>query len=199
MDKNLLGEYLEKFQEMERKLGGGVVDQNFEKEIINLLGMFDEDIKKNTHVEMSNTLPVKFKKLSENATSPSYSKDGDAGLDLTITSIINETDNIITYGTDLAFEIPYGYVGFLYPRSSIRKYDLMLTNSVGVIDSNYRGEIMLSFKKTISHAHQLCRKYEIGNRGAQIIIMPHPKVNFIESKELTSTERGKGGFGSSGK
>jgi hypothetical protein len=91
-------------------------------------------------------------------------------------------------------EIPKDYVGLVFPRSSIRKYDLELTNSVGVIDSGYRGEIQLTFNKVNSKT----TIYNVGDRIGQIMIIPYPKINFVESDELTITERGEGGFGSSG-
>jgi dUTP pyrophosphatase len=138
-------------------------------------------------------MQVKIKKLSENAVIPTYAKFGDAGMDMVATKIINETLDSITYGTDIAIEIPEGFVGLVFPRSSIRKTDLVLSNSVGVIDSGYRGEIQATFKKTGLN------KYEIGDRGAQIIIIPHPPIEFKEVDELTNTERGEGGFGSTGK
>ena len=86
------------------------------------------------------------------------------------------------------------YVGLVFPRSSIRKYDLELTNSVGVIDSGYRGEIQLTFNKV----NNKTTIYNVGDRVGQIMIIPYPKINFVESDELTITERGEGGFGSSG-
>ena len=84
-------------------------------------------------------------------------------------------------------------MGLVFPRSSIRKYDLFLTNAVGVIDSGYRGELQATFKKTGLH------KYEIGDRIAQIMIIPYPPIEFVEVDELSNTERGEGGFGSTGK
>ena len=81
------------------------------------------------------TLKVKIKKLNENAVIPSYAKDGDAGMDLVATSEYYDDDGNIVYGTGLSFEIPKGFVGLLFPRSSNAKKDLILTNSVGVIDS----------------------------------------------------------------
>ena len=92
-------------------------------------------------------LEVKFKKLVPEAKIPAYAKPGDAGLDLTATSK-NWSDDFQCwiYGTGLAVEIPEGYVGLIFPRSSIRKYCLALTNCVGVIDSGYRGEIMCTFR-----------------------------------------------------
>ena len=138
-------------------------------------------------------MQVKIKKLHPKAVIPSYSKPGDAGMDLTITSIISENSLDISYGFGIAVEIPEGFVGLVFPRSSIRKTDLVLSNSVGVIDSGYRGELQATFKKTGLH------KYEIGDRGAQIIIIPYPPIEFEEVEELSNTERGEGGFGSTGK
>ena len=129
---------------------------------------------------------------------PSYSKDGDAGMDLTATEIISETKIDVTYGTGISMEIPKGYVGLVFPRSSIRKYDLSLTNCVGVIDSGYRGEIQATFKKTNWLKGNESEKYQIGDRIVQIMIIPYPQVSFIEVEELSSSERGTGGFGSTG-
>ena len=134
-----------------------------------------------------------IKKLHPNAVIPSYAKDGDAGMDLVITDIKGENKYDITYGFGISMEIPEGFMGLVFPRSSIRKTDLVLSNSVGVIDSGYRGEIQATFKKTGLN------KYEIGDRGAQIIIIPHPEIEFEEVDELSDTERGDGGFGSTGK
>ena len=138
-------------------------------------------------------MKVKIKKLSPEAVIPTYAKDGDAGMDLVITDIKGENKLFITYGFGISMEIPEGFMGLIFPRSSIRKTDLVLSNAVGVIDSGYRGEIQATFKRTGLN------KYEIGDRGAQIIIMPHPIVDFVEVDELTNTERGQGGFGSTGK
>jgi dUTP pyrophosphatase len=92
-------------------------------------------------------------------------------------------------------EIPMGYVGLVFPRSSVRNMDLNLSNCVGVIDSGYRGEIQGTFKKT-QGLDSL--KYNVGDRGAQIMIIPYPKIKFVEVDELSSTDRGEGGFGSTG-
>ena len=140
-------------------------------------------------------MKVKIKKLVENAVIPTYAKKGDAGMDLTATSKTYDERGNVVYGTGIAVEIPNGYVGFVFPRSSICKTDLLLTNSVGVIDSGYRVEIMAKF----SYVHMHNKKYEIGDRIAQLIIMPYPIIEFVESEELSETERGDGGYGSSGK
>ncbi len=146
-------------------------------------------------------MEVRFKKLSDKATTPVYAYDGDAGLDLTAVSVNSEINEcgqfVIVYHTGLALEIPKGYVGLIFPRSSIAKKSLTLTNCVAVIDSNYRGEILLKFKNTTGDS--VPAVYPIGAKIAQLVIMPHPIVNLIESDELSSTERGEGGFGSSDK
>ena len=141
-------------------------------------------------------MQVKIKKLNENAVIPTYAKDGDAGMDLVATRIISNTTFDVSYGTDLAMEIPNGFVGLVFPRSSIRKYELVLSNSVGVIDSGYRGELQATFKKE-NGLDSLA--YKVGDRIAQIMIIPHPPIEFQEVDELSDTERGEGGFGSTGK
>ena len=141
-------------------------------------------------------MQVKIKKLNPLAQIPSYAKDGDAGMDLIATSIISDTPTQITYGLGIALEIPKGFVGLVFPRSSIRKTGLQLSNSVGVIDSGYRGELQATFRK---HKGVASSKYEVGDRICQIMIIPHPEIEFEEVEELNNTERGEGGFGSTGK
>ena len=91
-------------------------------------------------------MEIKIKKLSKDAVIPKYAKEGDAGMDLVATSKEYDGDGNTVYGTGLAFEIPKEYVGLLFPRSSNAKTDLRLTNSVGVLDSGYRGEVMFKFR-----------------------------------------------------
>lgn len=147
-------------------------------------------------------MEVKIKKLVEEAVIPSYAKPGDAGLDLTAVSYDYKEDiDCHVYGTSIAVEIPEGYVGLVYPRSSNRKTDAYMTNHVGVIDSGYRGEIMVSFKnrdKYVDNIPQLFKPYEVGNKIAQLIIVPYPKIEFKVVDELSTTERGEGGHGSTG-
>lgn len=144
-----------------------------------------------------NMTVVRVKKLHPNAVIPSYAKDGDAGMDLTAVTVSADENGNFTYGTGLAMEIPKGYVGLIFPRSSNSKQDLYLTNHVGVIDSGYRGEIMFKFRPTKSVTE--AKHYKAGERVGQIIIMPYPTIKFIEADELSDSERGTGGFGSSGK
>lgn len=158
---------------------------------------------------------VKIKKTHPDAVIPKYAKVGDAGLDLTATSMYYDEYGNICYGTGLAFEIPEGYVGLIFPRSSICKEQLLLSNAVGVIDSGYRGEVSFKFKPSMALDNRQCVKadeeklwsiavrqndiYKVGDRIGQMIIMPYPSVEFEEVEELSETERGEGGYGSSGK
>jgi dUTP pyrophosphatase len=154
-------------------------------------------------------MEVKIKKLNPNAVIPTYAKNGDAGMDLVATSIISDTPEQITYGIGLGLEIPEGFVGLVFPRSSIRKTGLQLSNSVGVIDSGYRGELQATFNKVFGSERmydeikvkeiQSNEYYKVGDRIAQIMIIPYPPIEFVEVEELSNTERGEGGFGSTGK
>lgn len=150
---------------------------------------------------------VRVKKLIPEAVIPRYAKAGDAALDLTATSMTREGSKVV-YGTGLAFEIPTGHVGLVFPRSSIHKSSLRLSNCVGVIDSGYRGEVMAvfddkDFQQLISQGgtklSSLGKSFSVGDRIAQMIIIPFPTIELEEAQELSETERGAGGFGSSGK
>lgn len=173
-------------------------------------------------------MEVKIKKLCENAVIPSYAKPGDAGMDMTATSKMFDKYGNVEYGTGLAMEIPEGYVGLLFPRSSICKKDLSLANSTGVIDSGYRGEIKFKFKPTLAYMdfgagedpHGINRDsdsfdfvgiigdnakdavdpaiYNVGDKIGQIIILPYPHIELTEVSELSTTDRGEGGYGSTG-
>lgn len=146
-------------------------------------------------------LNVKIKKLHENAQIPCYAKNGDAGLDLiALEDPKIELDGrgfILTYRTGLAFEIPEGHVGLIFPRSSIGKKSLSLTNSVGVIDSGYRGEVIAIYRDS-ANGFKKNLQYKAGEKIAQMVIMPYPQVELELVEELTTTERGEGSFGSSG-
>jgi dUTP pyrophosphatase len=196
MDKGDLEEYINKLKELEREMSNeDNEDLSFISELDSLMNQLSDDVKDN-FASAGFSTDVKIKKLNPNAVIPSYSKEGDAGMDLTITEVIKNTTEDVSYGFGIALEIPSGFVGLVFPRSSIRKTDLLLTNSVGVIDSGYRGEIQATFKKTLGESSVI---YEVGERGAQIIILPYPKINFVNSDNLSNSERGDGGFGSTGK
>ena len=136
-------------------------------------------------------LNIKIKKLNSEAKIPFYATKGDAGMDVTAVSK-KEEGKFVEYGTGLSFEVPEGYVMLIFPRSSLSKKDLVMANHVGVLDSSYRGELFIRFKKIGED------DYNIGDRIAQIIVLPYPIVNFEEVDELSETDRGDGCFGSSG-
>jgi dUTP pyrophosphatase len=158
--------------------------------------------RKQTYWVKNDIIDVKIVKISEDAIIPTYSQIGDAGLDLTATSMI-VTDGYIQYGTSLTIEIPEGYFGLLLPRSSITKAPpgVSLKNNCGIIDSNYRGELLLRFELPYNISYGVSNDFivpKIGDRVGQLIILPYPKINFIVSEHISETNRGSGGFGSTG-
>lgn len=212
MTENDIKDYLEKLKQIEQQLNSDddIQDFDFLKDVDKVLGSLNSDLAQqitqqsnnstilnnNPNVITTEGVMVKVKKLHENAVIPSYSKVGDAGMDLTITREIENTSFSVSYGFGIAMEIPQGYVGLVFPRSSVRNQELILSNCVGVIDSGYRGELQATFKKT-NGLDSI--KYKVGERGAQIIILPYPQVFMTEVPELSNSERGEGGFGSTGK
>ena len=172
-------------------------------------------------------MKVRIKKLSENAVIPAKAHKTDAGFDLVATRVERDDYGCIVYHTDLSFEIPDGYMGLIFPRSSNAKKDIVLTNSVGVVDAGFRGEVTLKFKAVagfnrvrftdngegcyIAEAYAGfvekvdeesildCYIYKEGDRVGQLIIMPIPDIEFEEAEELSQTDRGEGGYGSSGR
>ena len=145
-------------------------------------------------------MKVKFKKLVDTAVTPSYAKPGDAGMDITaIAHKINTEHNFIEYHTGLAFELPKGYVGLLFPRSSVSKKDISLANCVGVMDSGFRGEITFRYKFEKDSYFASLKRFQEGDRIGQLVIMPYPKVELQEKETLSESERGTGGYGSTGK
>lgn len=144
-------------------------------------------------------LNIKIKRLTQSAKIPTKAHATDAGYDLYAdNSEICVPDGLASYGTSIAVEIPQGYVGLVFPRSSICNKHLQLSNSVGVIDSGYRGEIKAKFN-LLNDGSDTYEVYKIGERIAQLIIIPYPEVTFEEVDELSDSDRGTGGYGSSGK
>lgn len=141
-------------------------------------------------------MKINIKKLHPLAEIPKYAKPGDACVDLVaISKIKDHGKDYIEYGTGLAVEIPDGFVGLVYPRSSLSNYDLILANHTGVVDAGYRGEIKFRFKRT---KECLCREYEVGDRIGQLMIITRPQIEFEQVETLSETVRGAGGWGSSG-
>jgi len=138
---------------------------------------------------------INIKYLSVDAIEPNKGTNQSAGFDLTSTSLIIE-EKYIEYGTDISLQIPEGFCGLLFPRSSVSKYDLSLCNSVGVIDSDYRGELKIRFNILREETPKI---YNVGDRVAQLVILPIPSVTFSNVLFFDDiTSRGGGGFGSTG-
>ena len=157
------------------------------------------------------------------STIPTYATEYSAGMDLTAVSVEIDKYGNKVYHTGLAFEIPKGYAGFIFPRSSNAKKNLWLTNSVGIIDADYRGEVTLKYKAGLRALSgfktwfKLCfskitdndtvnvtniwdnEDYKVGERVGQLVIMPFPQIEFKEVDKLSETVRGAGGYGSTGK
>ncbi len=152
-------------------------------------------------------MKLKVKKLHKDAVLPNYAKRGDAAMDLVAVEMA-KTDKYIEYDTGIALEIPNGYVGLLFPRSSISNKDLMLKNSVGVVDSSYRGSVRLRFNVSKNDKNTLVSNmfpdighrdiYSVGERIGQLMIIPVPHFEIQEVDELSETDRGDGGFGHTG-
>lgn len=143
------------------------------------------------------TMEVKIKKLNPDAVVPTYAKPGDACMDIVATSLHYDDVKGFVYGTGFAVEVPKGYEMVIRPRSSICKTDAYITNSPGTVDSGYRGEVMVVFKNNHPDNHEA--PYKIGERIAQIKIQEVIPIEFVEVEELSETERGDGGYGSTGK
>jgi dUTP pyrophosphatase len=135
---------------------------------------------------------IRLKKIHPDAQIPKYANFGDAAVDLVAVKKWEDDAGNICYGSGLAMEIPENHVGLLFPRSSVSKTNLRLCNSVGVIDSGYRGEIILKFDKNGD------KDYNLGDRVGQLLIMPIPSIQFVEVANLPSSDRAFGGFGSTG-
>lgn len=191
---------------------------------------------------MADTLHIKIKKLDERAVIPSYAHEkGDVGMDLTAIDVEYDVEkDMYIYHTGLAFEGSENFVQYLFPRSSNCKKECYLTNSVGVVDPSYRGEIQFRFKlrdslktiatteamnyavitamvsdnnfdafmeaytekydETVENAKNLeFAPYNIGDRIGQMVFMDYPSVELELVDELSDTERGDGGFGSTDK
>lgn len=134
---------------------------------------------------------VNYKKLYPNSVDPKQMTTGAAGFDLTAVTAC-KVGNVWEYGTGIAIEIPKGYCGLVFPRSSIVNTGAVLSNSVGVIDSDYRGEIFFKF-------YAKKKPYEVGERIGQLIVVACPEIKLERVNELSKTRRGEGGYGSTGK
>lgn len=168
----------------------------------------------------SSNITVNFKKLSKKAVIPTYAHDTDAGMDMTAISK-TVTDDFVEFDTGIAIDLPVGYVGLLFPRSSVSKKDMLMCNSVGVVDVGFQNSVKFRFKRIpnpskwtvittwvkklfgiesiTSEIYYDPKEYSVGDKIGQLIIMPYPKVTLNEVDEFAPSERGLGGFGSTDK
>ena len=136
---------------------------------------------------------VKIRKVHPDAVIPFRAYATDAGMDVTAISM-EMTEDYVEYDTGLQFQLPEGYAMLIFPRSSNSKKDLLLCNSVGILDAGYTGNLKLRFKLiTEGYTEKI---YNPGDKVGQIMIIPYPEINFIETEVFNETERGNGGFGS---
>ena len=141
---------------------------------------------------------VKVKKLTQGAIIPTYGTEFSAGADLyacTDTPIVINPHQTVMVHTGIAIEVPQGYAALIFARSGLAsKRGLAPANKVGVVDSDYRGEVMVAL-----HNHSgLEQTVEQGERVAQLVIVPYLRAEFTETEALSQTQRGEGGFGSTG-
>lgn len=167
-------------------------------------------------MKKQSNITVNFKKLSKKTVIPTYAYPTSAGMDLIATSKV-ETDRYIEYGLGFATAIPEGWAGFIFPNSRISKYDLILANSVPIIDAEYRGEWKLRFKKSLWSSFKFniakmanffglkdfdisweadCKSFNVGDVVGQLVLFPITKIDIVEVDDLDDTARGDGGFGS---
>jgi len=142
---------------------------------------------------------IKVKRLVPEARMPERAHEGDKGADVFATSkqivAMTDTKDVLCYGTGLALEIPMGYSVELRPRSSVYKTGMNLCNSIGTIDAGYRGEV-----KAMFYADHCSKPYNVGDKIAQLVVPEclSTEVEFVEVDELATSDRGEGGFGSTG-
>ena len=139
-------------------------------------------------------MQIKFQRLHPEAVLPQKAHSTDAAFDLTITEVLEDNDYIVWCSFGIAVEIPEGYFGLILPRSSNFRTGNILSNSAGVIDSGYRGELRACFYRFLDGTHI----FHQGLRVAQLLILPIPSFEPEWAEELSASDRGEGGFGSTG-
>ncbi len=140
---------------------------------------------------------MRFQKLTTTATTPTRATPGAAGIDLYADhDVLVSCGASVMLGTGIAAEVPEGYVGLVCIRSSVGKAGVSLANAVGVIDSDYRGEIKLCLAYTAGNGGHFIKQ---GDKVAQLVVLPAPTFDLVEVDALTATSRGTGGFGSTGR
>lgn len=152
-------------------------------------------------IDDSNMLKLRVKLLSQDAKMPTRGTSESAGYDLYATEdVVIENQKSVLVHLGVAVEIPKGYVGLLFARSGLaNKKHLRPSNCVGVIDSDYRGEVMISLYNDNYHTIHNEQVIQKGDRIAQLVILPYIAPELVLSEELSDTDRGEGGFGSTDK
>jgi dUTP pyrophosphatase len=141
---------------------------------------------------MNGTLTFKFKKTDDSAQNPVRAHGSDSGFDLTLIKKIKTVGDVEFYSTGIQVEPPHGYYFDMVPRSSISKTGYMLANSVGIIDQNYRGDILVPLRKIDKDAKNI----ELPVKFVQLIPRQWIHMSASECKSLDITARGEDGFGS---
>lgn len=147
---------------------------------------------------------LEVKRIDPEAAMPKYAKPGDAGLDLSVSKDVDiQEGETVIVGTGLSFAIPDGMFGMLAPRSGFAsKHGVTLANAPSIIDSGYRGEVKLALYRNYGPndgKEHLSLHIEKGTRVAQMVVMPFEMCECVEVDELSETDRGDGGFGSTGR
>lgn len=141
-------------------------------------------------------MKIKYKLVHDNAIKPSYANPGDAGMDLTAVEV-EKSGNwffpLYTYRTGIALELPRTHFVMLTPRSSLSKKLMWMANHVGIIDSDYRGELIFKFRSILG-----INPYKVGERIGQMILLRKSKMELTKVGSISITKRGEGGFGSTG-
>lgn len=142
-------------------------------------------------------MKINYKQVHDNLITPAYAKEGDAGMDLTAVEVERSGNwffPLYTYRTGVALELPKTYFMMLVPRSSLSKKLMWMANHVGIIDSGYRGELIFKFRSILG-----IKPYKVGERIGQMVLMRKNKIEPNLVVDLSKSERGEGGFGSTGK
>lgn len=141
-------------------------------------------------------MKIRFTKINPKAHAPERAHPTDAGWDLKAVSYEYVEGGKVKYRFGIGVELPAGHVGLIFPRSSVYKTSLRLTNCVGVVDSGYRGEISAIFDAVGGSTPD---DYVARDKVCQMIVLPYPEVEWEEASELSVADRGENGYGSSGR
>ena len=145
----------------------------------------------------NNNIKVKIKKLHPDAKIPTYATNGSLGMDLYSVDCKYDAEiDAFIYYTGLAVELPEGYGMFPIPQSRNRNTECYIPNTPGLVDGDYRGEVQVTYKTRDRFSR--VQPFKVGEKCGQIVILPCPKIEFEEVEELSKTERGNGGHGSTG-